>query len=285
MAIVKGTHGRRVVLDPEVPVKPLSKKEIKVQKIAVETQASEDKYFQFLRDKRVVIVGPAGYLKGQGRGAEFDDYDLIVRLNLACPVAEGLKADVGSRTDVLYHIIIKNEHVRQRPDLFKHHTRQEVESWKADGVKWVVVRQTSINNRVGGFAPAVAGAVDWLAISHAKMERIRGTFKTMPNIGTVAMWHILEAPVKELYVAGCDFHLSGYYETYGGFDADQAARGKRSDGGMNRCWGQVPQQRKTLMHAVPPQIEGLSRIYEKDARFKCDKELRKLFKNHRRSKP
>ena len=231
---------------------------------------AEAEYFEYLKDKSVVIVGPAGYLKGQGRGPEFDGYDVIVRINLSCPVAEDLKVDVGSRTDVLYHIIIKDTHIKQRPDLFQHHTREELETWAADGVKYVITRD---NNRVNGFMPLTEGLFTAYPISSYQMRLIRNMFRTMPNMGSMAIWHILKSDCKSLHVAGCDYHLTGYYETYGGFDEKQAAAGKRGDAGMKRCWGQIEAPSSRMMHFVPHQLRALSRIKQRDKRLTCDQEL------------
>ena len=59
------------------------------------------KLLEIVKDKNVAIVGPAPYLEGQNRGAEFDKYDVIVRPNEIVP-PEHLRMDYGSRTDILF---------------------------------------------------------------------------------------------------------------------------------------------------------------------------------------
>ena len=53
-------------------------------------------YAGYLSGKRVVLVGPAASLAGQGKGQWIDEHDVVVRLNLASPVPDECKADVGS---------------------------------------------------------------------------------------------------------------------------------------------------------------------------------------------
>ena len=60
---------------------------------------------QFLRGKRVVVVGPAQTLLGTRSGARIDAYDVVIRFNNAIhfmPFSAQLGADIGVRTDILY---------------------------------------------------------------------------------------------------------------------------------------------------------------------------------------
>ena len=62
-------------------------------------------YTKFLKNQRVIIVGPDTSLIGQGLGPYIDQYDIIIRHNTVfeyLPFTKELKKDYGSRTDVLY---------------------------------------------------------------------------------------------------------------------------------------------------------------------------------------
>jgi len=63
----------------------------------------DKEYYDYIRDKRVVIVGPAGYLRGQHQGEWFSNFDIIVRINRSFPVVESDWIDLGKRTDIRYH--------------------------------------------------------------------------------------------------------------------------------------------------------------------------------------
>lgn len=236
--------------------------------------STEKQYFEYLEGKSVIIVGPADYLVGQGRGAEIDKYDVIVRLNLGCPVPEELKADIGSRTDVLYHVIMNKKFIDKRPDLFGWHTEEEVKSWKKDGVKWVISKRSVDSIRVKKFAKVIGGVIPWTAVPKASMRRFETILRTNPNMGTVAIWHVLQSRAKSLYVTGCDFHTTGYHPGYGGFTPEQAVKGA----GSVTCWGQVPQPKKRneRMHDVGKQLRYLARLRARDGRFTPDKVLSKM---------
>lgn len=236
--------------------------------------ASKNQYFDFLKGKKVIVVGPADYLVGQGKGSEIDKFDVILRLNLGCPVPQNLVSDLGSRTDVLYHVVVNPRHVRKRPDLFKLHNEEEIRSWKKDGVKWFVSKRGIETMRVRRLAGILSGEIPFIAISRSDMRRLELTLGTNPNMGTVAMWHLLQADIQSLYVTGCDFHRSGYHPGYGGFTPEQAAKGA----GSTTCWGQVPQPPRGMgnPHDVGKQLKYLARLRSRDKRFKMDSVLSKI---------
>ena len=60
-------------------------------------------YYNYVKGKKVIIVGPAGYLRGLGRGKFIDDFDIIVRLNRSFPIEEVDFEDLGSQTHIRYH--------------------------------------------------------------------------------------------------------------------------------------------------------------------------------------
>ena len=60
------------------------------------------KYSKFLKNKKVVLVGPSSYLKGIKQHDLIESYDIVVRMNVGYKFAEKLQRDMGERTDILY---------------------------------------------------------------------------------------------------------------------------------------------------------------------------------------
>lgn len=54
-------------------------------------------------NKKVAIVGPAGYMQGMGIGDEIDSYDVVVRINNDYIIPNIRKKDYGSKVDVIYN--------------------------------------------------------------------------------------------------------------------------------------------------------------------------------------
>ena len=61
--------------------------------------------------KRVVVVGPASSALNTGQGGFIDSFDFVVRVNKApLLLVDGRHAaDIGTRTDILFHSFFENE--------------------------------------------------------------------------------------------------------------------------------------------------------------------------------
>ena len=232
----------------------------------------EDDYIYFVKGKKVVLVGPSETLIGSNQGNYIDSFDIIVRLNLSCPVPQILYEDVGSRTDVLYHVLIRTLHIKKASHMFKYYNKKDVTAWKEDGVKWVVSKTDAHTMRVKTFAPVINGVIPWITIPLSKLRGINTEVGCAPNLGVITINHLLQNGVKDLYVTGCDFHMSGYYEGYGGFNKQQAKLGIGAPG----CWGQS--NSKERIHALEPQLQYLNKLLKSDKRFKPDQILLNLIK-------
>ena len=67
----------------------------------------EKEYKNFLKDKRVAIVGPAKSVTFQKNGSFIDDFDIVVRI---CNTEGSLDLSrhneyIGTKTDVLYNVM------------------------------------------------------------------------------------------------------------------------------------------------------------------------------------
>ena len=124
----------------------------------------EAEYLDELVGKNVVIVGPAGYMVGQGLGEYIDSFDVIVRVNHALPIA--LPEDYGSRTTVLYHILSRRNH---NADGKLTVTQEEVESWDCE---WIVSRHESRSSRIRAVGPFLQGR-KWTAMDHEFYFKVR----------------------------------------------------------------------------------------------------------------
>lgn len=237
----------------------------------------DSEFLRGLKGKKIILVGPAGYMKGSGMGKEIDEYDLIVRMNLSCPVPEDMKADIGSRTDILYHLILRRRHINARPDLFKWHTRDEIRSWKADGVKWVVLKASRDDADVKRFMPVIGDIIAYCCVKKATMDVIKLKAGTGPNMGPIAMFHLLQGEPEKLHVVGCDFHQTGYHVGYGGFNEEQAKAGICPDFKMNKCWGQGRNvMGKLKLHNIPAQMMFLYKMRHHYPNFTTDEVLGEL---------
>jgi CMP-N-acetylneuraminic acid synthetase len=204
--------------------------------------------------KRVVIVGPAASLQGRGKGEFIDSHDLVVRVNLGCPVPEDQVADLGSRTDILYHVLFGSNHKKNGYE----HTVAEAQTWKEAGVQFVATRHLAHHPRVKAILPKL-DEVDLpiCAMSMPFLNKMRRNILShkSPNTGILAIQWLIDCGAASVHVIGFDFYASGYYVGYGGFDAERAAMGVGGKG----MWGTAP----TIPHAQEEQLRYLVELFYK----------------------
>lgn len=211
----------------------------------------EAQYFSELVGKRVIIVGPAGYLRHKRKGQYIDSFDVVVRVNHALPIQ--CPIDYGSRTTVLYHILSHRSEMQTGKITV---TKEEVASWDTD---WVVSRWDYRSSRIRKVGPYLAGR-KWTAMSHEFFFKVKKDIGALsPNTGVSAIAHLLLSELKSLNVIGFDFYLSGVYDGYG--DVRQGEDAKE----INKRW-----------HDAEGQLQYLKVLQQRDNRLKFDDVLQGL---------
>lgn len=199
---------------------------------------------EYLKGKRVALVGPAPYLQGKNKGKLIDEHDVVVRIQNGIPSIE----DYGSRTDIVQSCLNSN----YGPPLVKHlqfltpeerpkfvicnDTASEI---KSNG-EWAFVDEVYENTFKQLNIPFVhlgkndlweRWALYWQIYPKEHIERF-GTgqytvYSANFNSGYGAINVLLSYPIKELSVFGLDFYKTGipqvdaekyntqYTDTYG----------------------------------------------------------------------
>lgn len=154
---------------------------------------------RFLKGKRVVFVGPAAYLQGEGRGEWIDEHDIVVRPNRSRPIP----VDYGSRTDILFNFVTElwaGYFIGEKPFL-------------KDGTK-IVLTTTALPEYYRMFKAAMD--IPAYLLAREDYGAIRKEIGSKPNTGTVAIAYLLSYPIASLDVVGMDLYASGYHAGYGG---------------------------------------------------------------------
>ena len=214
---------------------------------------TESEYLQSIAHKNIIIVGPAGYLQGQGKGAWIDSFDLVVRVNHAIPIE--FPEDYGTRTDILYHILSHRNPALSHKLLID---KEEVIAWKNAGVKWLVSRHSAISKRVQEVGPLIDSLVPWCCMHHTFYEKARRTIgEKSPNTGIAAIMHLLSVPIRSLTITGFDLYASGVYQGYGDVGPNE------DSSKINDRW-----------HSKDAQQEYLRKLVQRDNRVKIDAHLK-----------
>ena len=221
---------------------------------------TELRYFQYLKDKSVVIVGPANYLEGECRGKEIDGFDIVVRLNQALPIPN--IDDRGKKTNVLYHTLFAKHQVYKDRIYIKQEdliNKGDVSLWRNESVKWLITYEHGLwAKRLQIVKPHIE-KMFWTTMSTSFYRFLKFSCGTIPNTGLCAICHMLSADIKSLHVLGFDFHATGAYYMNDDIGNFSSARE------MSEQW-----------HDTKIQIEYLYKIWQNDDRLFIDEHLEEV---------
>ena len=150
-------------------------------------------HHDMLKGKRIAFVGPAAYVKGKKQGNHIDSFDIIIRVNDPTVIPESEYADLGSRTDILYH----NLHT----GIF---TSDKLEELLNTPLQCIV--GLPIDSRQDNFKQVCDGKVTMSVISQYTYEGIKEEIGIDPLTGMVAIGDLLSSELTELYITGFDFY-------------------------------------------------------------------------------
>lgn len=170
-------------------------------------------YYDYIRGKSVVIIGPADYLRGQNRGSYFDSFDIIVRLNKSYPVNSQDRIDLGSRTNIRYHNactreeqggslkleFAKESQLKYISSIFPRHL-----SYFDNDIKLLEneIRKTDV--KLHTFTD-----LEQYLTFHSALE-------TRPNAGVAAIIDLINYNPAKLHISGFSFFNTPYLNTYEG---------------------------------------------------------------------
>jgi hypothetical protein len=191
---------------------------------------SETEFLNTLVNKKVIIVGPAGYLQGQNKGEWIDSFDVVVRVNHALPIE--YEDDYGKRTDVLYHIL--SHRGTSNKTLVD---EEEIDLWVNAKLKWLVTSHHAKSKRVNEMGPIINSKLKWACVHHRFSTIIKQQVdRKAPNTGILAIAHLLSSRLQSLTVIGFDLYQSGVYQGYGDLKEDEDALE------VNKRWHDVESQ-------------------------------------------
>lgn len=222
------------------------------------------KLIDYLRGRRVILVGPAGHLNGAGLGSLIDDHDIVVRLNKSLPIPESSLADLGIRTDILYSCL-DPEVV---PNLYSEAFKAELDALNFICCPYSASCHGQYFNKYLKRAKKEFGSlVSFHAVKSKKYDSrwadIEKHFQCRwCTSGTMTILDLLSYPIQSLTIIGLTFYQTSnyYYSDYRTLsDLDTRALFQRSG-----------------THNTDGEFQYMSEIIKKDTRIKIDWVLQSL---------
>ena len=218
-------------------------------------------YENFLRHKRVALVGPSKSALQEKNGSYIDSHDIVVRIKNAIPAINGQEEYLGSRTDVIYNVFSRGA--------------LSLSEFKLDNVLFICC-PTPITRRL---TPHFFKVFEKTNNGYSFYEKYKirlmkeEVYKTLasqvkkkPNAGTGTIWDLLQFEINELYITGIDFFRSDYQKSYL----------KTHNIRLNNA-----EYIKSTLKGHDPDTQYLwfKQVYKKDSRIKLDDFMNRIVKN------
>ena len=170
---------------------------------------------EYLKNKRVIIIGPSNSLLKKKNRELIDTFDVVVRVNRGIEPIKSYSEYIGTRTDILYNCLLEH------PD---NGGIIDIEFLKTNNLKYIVFHpEVSYEGQATNKIPKHINKKTLQnlnknfklnMIDYNKYNTISKQLKCRPNTGFIAIFDLLSYDIKELYITGYTFYLDNFMEGY-----------------------------------------------------------------------
>ena len=182
-------------------------------KVAIFKKKEKESIDNFVKGKKVALVGPASYMEGSNYGEEIDSHDIVVRINRGIESIEPHHKDLGRKTDIFYSCLI--ERAQQTGFLNPEELKNKYD------IKYVVAPPDS---NMKGFSSKtefhslvdknkvkqINKLVPVSIVSHEFHTSLANNVNCKPNTGFMAIYDLLRMNPSQLSIYGFSFYLDGF---------------------------------------------------------------------------
>lgn len=206
----------------------------------------------FITDKKIIIIGPASYLKENPIANKIQDFDTVIRVNSSIDLTEKIPHVVGDRTDIVHATVAVD------PSTNTNH--RKLDFWIKKKIKHLRISPPAIRhsweNNIRVFEMLNKDKLNYSIVDNQKylkfMKQCEGT---VPNTGFTALLDALEYNPKQVHLSGITFFKGGYLPEYGVTTI--------SEKDVRELFSKVTN------HDIDRQIDFFRKVY-KDNRITCD---------------
>ena len=195
-----------------------------------EKKKNKEKYANFLKNKRVAIVGPSSLLVGKNMGAFIDSFDVIIRQSRNYIVPDFLIKDMGSRTDVIFSSL-NDVYDRGYLGTGKYFPFKKL----SKTLKWFAMAAPNVGLRIKRFKKEINKTkIPVYVVDYKWRTQMRNILNRNPSNGIMSICDTIKYNVKEIYITGFTFYKitdSNGWHYYKSYKPDPTkTKGKKSKG-------------------------------------------------------
>lgn len=221
-----------------------------------------------LKNKSVVVIGAADSAFEEKNGNFINSFDYAIRINKAPhSLSAEKKPFIGYKTDILFHSFYENNESGGGPIDFN--------LYKQQGLKYLVNPNHSANGlrtHLTYFKRNLSNRVTYLLPRTFYKKMVKDFGSWIPTIGYSALYTVLNANCKEVYITGFTFFKTPYADDY---------RDHFKDIDVNNSFIE-----KQGIHNPDLELQEFITTLDKSnaSKVRLDKALENIVKNYRMSK-
>lgn len=212
------------------------------------------KFENYVKNKSVLLIGPASYLLDFPIAEKILDYDTVVRINSGVDLVEKIPQFVGRRTDILFTTYDR--------DNSNGTNNRKIGKWINNNVRHVRITPAGINrhfkSNIEMFKRENNNRLDFSIIDEKQYNnQISLCEGSIPNTGFSAIMDCLFHNPKKIHISGITFFKGGYLKDYEGrAKTEQEVRSFFS--------------RVSSHHNIDNQIVAFKKIFASNENLSCD---------------
>jgi len=167
---------------------------------------------QYIKNKKVALVGPANYMKDCLYGDEIEAHDVVVRINRGMESIGKYFLNIGSRTDILYSCLIEKSANAGKINLGL---------LSGEKVKYICcppesnfegISKTTRFHPLVNFKKmkSISEKIPIRIVDHEFHTWLARKVKSRPNTGFLAIYDFLRHDIQQLSIYGFSFYLDGF---------------------------------------------------------------------------
>ena len=224
-----------------------------------------NEYNNFLKNKRIIIVGPSSHLFEIEQKDFIESFDIIVRVNKSYPVKEEQMKYIGERTDILYHCLEQSEincgklnydQIEKDNVIISTPYPKNMTPFHIDYIKF---ENETFNKSI---------KTNYINIDF--YDIFMKSLGTRPNTGISAIADLMCYDIKSLYICGFTFFETGFYKGYRNIDNMMKTN---NDG--STVWSKFDKNFNNN-HNQELQKEFIKMLFENDKRIDGEEKLKEI---------
>ena len=173
----------------------------------------EEQYNNYLKGKRVAIVGPSKHILLEKNGSKIDEYDVVIRLKwLPMKGFNTFKDYVGDETHVMYSSVVNRQadyDVLSKSNIkFTRHPECSVGT-SLNSKRYHDIMATSYTAEEYAFILKEYGLQNGYSQSKVASINSKSPFSIWPQLGFNAIMDTISSDAKEIYITGFTMYHGG----------------------------------------------------------------------------